>query len=215
MTIRIVIVEDHPLVAQGLAALLQDGGKVVDIVLHPDQVLHSIQRYQPDLVLLDLSMPGKNGLELLPEIRRVKPDVKVLVVTMHFDRTIAEMAFAAGANGFIPKEGSADELWKAITRVMKGKRYLSGRVGKRRYRSADVLEDQALERLTPRQRQILERVAAGMPSTQIATELGVSTKTIEYHRASMRKALGISSEWGLMRYAIVAGLGRGKRTVSR
>ena len=204
---RIVIIEDHPLVAQGLAALLHDGGRVVDIVLHPDHVESSIQRHQPDLVLLDLSMPGRNGLELLPEIRRVKPSVKVLVVTMHFDRTIAEMAFEAGANGFIPKEGSADELWKAITRVMKGKRYLSGRVGKRRYRSADVLEDRALERLTPRQREILALIASGESSHRIGLRLGVTEKTIEYHRAAMRKVLGINSEWGLMRYAIVAGLG--------
>lgn len=211
MAPRIVIVEDHPLVAQGLAALLHDNGRVVDIVLHPDHVENSIQRHKPDLVLLDLSMPGRNGLELLPIIRRVKPDVKVLVVTMHFDRTIAEMAFEAGANGFIPKEGSADELWKAIGRVLKGKRYLSGRVGKRRYRSADVLEDRALERLTPRQREILELIASGESSHGIGTRLGVTEKTIEYHRAAMRKVLGIKSEWGLMRYAIVAGLG-GRRT---
>lgn len=205
---RIVIIEDHPLVAQGLAALMEDRGKVVEIVLDSGKAVDAVSRHQPDLVMLDLSMPGKNGLELLPGIRRAAPQSKVLVVTMHFDRTYAEMAFEAGADGFMPKEGSAEEMWKAIDRVLSGKRYLSSRVGKRRYRSADTIEDPALERLTPRQREILERLAAGTSSTQIATELGVTPKTIEYHRAAMRRALGINSEWGLMRYAIVAGLGR-------
>lgn len=210
MTPRVVIVEDHPLVAQGLAALLGEGSRVVDIVLHPEAVLTSIERHRPDLVLLDLSMPGRNGLELLPMIRRLAPETKVLVVTMHFDRMIADMAFEAGADGFVLKEGSAEELAKAIEMVMSGQRYLSPHVGKRGYRGAETLDDQALERLTPRQRAILELLAAGKSSVEIAAEMGVTIKTIEYHRGAMRKTLGITSEWGLMRFAIVAGLGHEK-----
>jgi len=208
--IRIMIVEDHPLVAQGLAALLAEHGTIVDIVLDAGKVEDSILRNEPDLILLDLSMPERNGLELLPRIRRLAPGARVLVVTMHFDRTYAEMAFGAGADGFMPKEGSAGELQQAIEVVMAGKRYLSPRVGKKRFRRAGT-EDVALERLTDRQREILELLAEGKTSVQVASDLGITPKTVEFHRAAMRRALGVNSEWGLIRYAILAGLGRPKR----
>jgi DNA-binding NarL/FixJ family response regulator len=151
-------------------------------------------------------MPRKNGIELLPSIREHAPDVKVLVVSMHIDRSLVDLSLKAGAHGFVPKESSAIELRGAITAVARGERYVSPRVPKRPARSTDVLSSPVLDRLTKRQMQILKLIGEGRSGTEIAEALGVSSRTIEFHRAAIRRALGISTEWGLVRWAIVAGL---------
>lgn len=204
--IRLVIVEDHPLVAQGLRVLLEPHYEVAEIVNDARQALTVIGRTDPAAVLLDLSMPRRNGIDLLPAIRRDHPRVKVLVVTMHVDKALADLAFKAGAHGFVPKESTAVELRAAIAAVLNGERFLSSRVPKRAYRGTDVLGNPNLDRLTPRQLHILKLVGEGKNGQEIADALGVSPRTIEYHRAGIRRALGIASEWGLVRYAIVAGL---------
>jgi len=203
---RLLIVEDHPLVAQGLRALLASRHDVVGIVRDPLRVLAAISRLEPDVVLLDLSMPRRNGLELLPSIRATYPAVKVLVVTMHLDRALSDMAFKAGAHGFVPKESTAIELRGAIEAVMRGERYLSNRVPKRAYRDADALGEPVLDRLTKRQVEILKLVAEGKNVAEIADIIGLSPRTVEFHRASIRRTLGITSEWNLVRWAILAGL---------
>jgi two-component system NarL family response regulator len=201
-----MIVEDHPMVAQGLKALLEDHHDIVGIVHDSSKVITSVERLQPEVVLLDLSMPRRNGLELLPELRRTHPAVKVLVVTMHVDRGVADMAFKAGADGFVPKEATARELRAAIAEIMAGERYLSPRVPKRAYRTGGMSRDPALDRLTPRQLEILTLLGEGKTGSEIADALHLSTRTIEFHRAGLRRVLGIATEWGLVRYAIVAGL---------
>lgn len=194
------------MVAQGLKALLADHHEVVGIVHDSSKVISTVERLEPDVVLLDLSMPRRNGLELLPELRRAHPSVKVLVVTMHVDRGLADMAFKAGAHGFVPKEATARELRAAIAGVLSGERYLSPRVPKRAYRGAGLTRDPALDRLTPRQLEILTLLGEGKTGSEIAETLHLSTRTIEFHRAGLRRVLGIATEWGLVRYAIVAGL---------
>lgn len=204
--IRLVIVEDHPLVAQGLRALLEPHYDVAEVVLDARNALAALERVEPAAVLLDLSMPRRNGIDLLPAIRREHPQVKVLVVTMHVDKALADLAFKAGAHGFVPKESTAVELRGAIAAVLRGERHLSPRVPKRAYRGTDVLGNPNLDRLTPRQLHILRLIGEGKNGSEIADALGVSPRTIEYHRAGIRRALGIATEWGLVRYAIVAGL---------
>jgi len=204
--VRLLIVEDHPLVAQGLRALLEPDHDVVAIVNDSAKALLNIERTRPDVVLLDLSMPRRNGIELLPDIRAEYPTLKVLVVTMHIDRSLADMAFAAGANGFVPKEATAKELRAAIAAVLGGERFLSARVPRRAYRSANVLRDPTIDRLTPRQLQILRLLGEGKSGAEIAEALHLSTRTIEFHRAGIRRVLGIANEYGLVRYAIMAGL---------
>lgn len=203
---RLLIVEDHPLVAQGLRALLARHFDVAGIVRDPLRVLYVIERTRPDVVLLDLSMPKKNGIELLPSIREAAPAVKVLVVSMHIDRSLVDISLNAGAHGFVPKESSAIELRAAINAVARGERYVSPRIPKRPVRSTDVLSSPVLDRLTKRQMQILKLIGEGKSGSEIAEALGVSTRTIEFHRAAIRHALGITTEWGLVRWAIVAGL---------
>ncbi len=203
---RLVIVEDHPLVAQGLRALLEGDHDVVAIVHDATKAVVTVRRTEPHVVLLDLSMPKRNGLELLPELRSTFPDVKVLAVTMHVDRSVADMAFAAGANGFIPKEATAKELRTAILAVLGGDKFISPRVPRRIYRAPAVEGDPTLDRLTPRQLEILKLLGEGKSGSEIAEMLHLSLRTIEFHRAGIRRVLGIANEWGLVRYAIVAGL---------
>ena len=203
----VVIADDHPLVAQGLRALIAPFCDVVALVDDARQVEAVVAEHQPDLLLLDLSMPHKNGLELLLVLRARFPALRMLVVTMHLDRALAEQAFLNGADGFIPKEAPAEELQTAIVSVLHGRRYLSPRVPKRGYDDREVLKEALLERLTPRQRQVLRLMGEGKSTPEIATILGLSHRTVEFHRAGVRRALGISTEWGLVRFAIMARLG--------
>jgi DNA-binding NarL/FixJ family response regulator len=205
-----MIVEDHPLVAQGLRALLEGHYDVAEMVQDATLVLAALARVKPALVLLDLSMPERNGIELLPQIKRALPTVKVLVVTMHLDRSLANLAFKAGADGFVPKESTAEELRGAIDAVLKGERFLSPRVPKRAYRGVGVIGNPAMDRLTPRQLEILKLMGEGKSGPEVATALGLSPRTIEFHRARMRHVLGVPNESGLMRFALALELAGGR-----
>jgi DNA-binding NarL/FixJ family response regulator len=207
MSARLMIVEDHPLVAQGLRALLEGHYEIAEMVQDAMLVLPALARVKPTLVLLDLSMPERNGIELLPQIKRALPTVKVLVVTMHLDRSLANLAFKAGADGFVPKESTAEELRGAIDAVLRGERFLSPRVPKRAYRGVGVIGNPAIDRLTPRQLEILKLMGEGKSGSEVATALDLSPRTIEFHRARMRHVLGVQTESGLVRFALAFGLG--------
>jgi DNA-binding NarL/FixJ family response regulator len=199
----VLIADDHPLMSQGLRALLRPNFVVVGVVSDGREVLSSVASTHPDILLLDLSMPHRNGLELIPELAAGFPELKILVVTMHIDRALADIALQSGAHGFIPKESSADELNNAIQEVLDGKRYLSPKIPRRSFRDGTGMVDPALDRLTPRHRQILRLIGEGKSTAQIADELSVSPRTVDFHRSSIRKALGITNEVGLLRYAIM------------
>ncbi len=199
----ILIADDHPLVSQGLRAILRTNCEVVGVVQDGRDVIDGVRAKKPDLLLLDLSMPHRNGLDLLPELVKSFPHLRVLIVTMHVDRAMADAAMLAGAHGFIPKEASAEELNDAISQVMQGKRYISPKIPRHTQRDGSAIDDPALDRLTPRHKQILLLLGAGKTSQQIADSLGVSHRTIEFHRASIRRALGITNEVGLLRYAVM------------
>lgn len=199
----VLIADDHPLMAQGLRALIAPFCNVVAVVEDARQVEAAADEHRPDLMLLDLSMPHCNGLELLLALRKRFRTLRVLVVTMHLDRALAEQAFLNGADGFIPKEAPADELHTAIATVLHGRRYLSPRVPRRGFRGSEALQDTVTERLTPRQREVLRLMGEGKTTPQIAVALGVSHRTVEFHRAGARRALGITSEWALVRFAIM------------
>lgn len=203
----VIIADDHPLVAQGLRALIAPFCDVVALIEDARQVVAAVEEHQPDLLLLDLSMPHKNGLELLVVVRERFPSLRVLVVTMHLDRALAEQAFINGADGFIPKEAPAEELQTAIVTVLHGRRYLSPRVPKRSFEDGKTLADARLERLTPRQREVVRLLGQGKTTPEIAVLLGLSVRTVEFHRAGARRALGVTTEWGLVRFAILARLG--------
>ena len=201
----VLIADDHPLVSQGLKELLRAAYNIVGTVGDGREVHAAVERTKPEVLLLDLSMPHRNGLDLIPELTAAFPSLRILVVTMHLDRTLADLALQAGAHGFIPKGASAEELTSAIRDVLEGERYISPKIPRRSFRDGAALEDPSLDRLTPRQRQILDLIGQGKSSGQIAELLSVSPRTIEFHRAQIRKTLGISNEMGLLRYAIMLG----------
>jgi DNA-binding NarL/FixJ family response regulator len=203
----VLIADDHPLVAQGLRALIASFCDVVALVEDPRTLEAAVAEHRPDLLLLDLSMPHRNGLELLVVLRERFPGLRILVVTMHLDRALAEQAFLNGADGFIPKEAPAEELQTAIATVLHGRRYLSPRVPKRGFDDGTAMEDARLGRLTPRQREVVRLLGQGKTTPEIAVLLGVSERTVEFHRAGARRALGITTEWGLVRFAILARFG--------
>ncbi|MEO6445622.1 MAG: response regulator transcription factor [Gemmatimonadaceae bacterium] len=205
----VLICDDHPLMSQGLRALLRPNLVVVGVVNDGSELLSQIESTKPDIVLLDLSMPNRNGLELIPDIAKTFPGVFILVVTMHVDRTLADLAIQGGAHGFIPKEASAEELNGAIEAVLSGKIVISPRVPKRSFRDGAAVDHPALDRLTPRHLEILRLIGDGKSSAEIAALLSVSPRTVEFHRASIRKQLGITTEWGLMRFAIMMRVSEG------
>lgn len=203
---RIVIADDHLVVAQGLRALLVHHCNVIAVVHDPRELIGALIRHAPDVLLLDLSMPYLNGLEILTRVRQKFDKMRVLVITMHTDRNFAEVAFERGADGFIPKSTPAEELRKAITTIVSGERYLSPAVPRRGYREPVAAAEEAPECLTPRQHEILCLIGEARNSTDIAKQLGISARTLAFHRAQIRRSLGITTELGLIQYAVTSRL---------
>ena len=208
---RLVLADDHHLLVEGLQKMLQPTFEVVGIAYSGEALLDLLPNIEPDCLLLDLSMPGRNGLQLLPDITALKPRLRILVVTMHLDWALAESVLHAGAHGFIPKDSRLDELLEAIGQVLAGHQYLSPRVPQNSHRVALRARHPGVAQLTSRQQQILRLVGHGKSSAQIAETIGVSERTVSFHRANLRKVLGIDSEQGLLRYAILVEIGLDER----
>jgi len=203
---RLVIADDHRVVVQGLQQLLGGRFDIVGVAYAGDELLRLLEGTAADGLLLDLSLPGRNGLDILPDIRALQPDLKVLVLTMHADRVLAEASIAAGALGFVPKDAGMDELELALEQVLGGRRYVSPRVPKSSHRVALDAMHASLARLTERQQTILRLLGQGLSSADIGEKLGLSENTITFHRRRIRTILGLASEWELMRQAILVHL---------
>jgi len=203
--VRLLIADDHALVVEGLRKLLEPRHRVVGVARNGAAVLKLVARQPADCLLLDLSMPQGNGLDLIGPIRAQAPELKILIVTMFVDRVLAEAALQAGADGFVPKDAGIAELEAAIVEVMAGRRYVARAALKR---GAPSLDEQGLglSQLTPRQREIVLLLGDGRTNAEIAEALGLTEKTITFHRTNIRRALGIANEWGLVRYAMLARL---------
>lgn len=208
---RIVLADDHTLVRAGIRSLLETlpGIEVVGEYGNGLEALECVRREPPDAILLDITLPGLNGLELAARIARLGVPTRVLMLSMHNSPEHAARALAAGAAGYLNKDSAFDELATALEAIFSGKRYLC------RALDEDVvlgLERRAgeskseLELITPRQRQILQLIAEGHPTRQIADRLFVSIKTVEAHRAQIMQRLNIHDVPGLVRFAIRNGL---------
>ena len=203
---RLVIADDHRLLVQGLQQMLGRRFEIVGVAYAGDELLELLRRTPADGLVLDLSLPGRSGLDLLPDIRSLQPGLHVLVLTMHVDRILAEAALAAGATGFVPKDSSMDEVETALNEVLAGRRYLSPRIPKFSHRVGLDAIHSSLTRLTPRQQTILRLLGQGKTSAEIGHTLGLSESTITFHRHRIRKILGLTSEWELVRHAILVHL---------
>jgi DNA-binding NarL/FixJ family response regulator len=203
---RLIIADDHRLLVQGLQQMLAARFDVVGVAYAGDELLDLLTTTRADGLVLDLSLPGRSGLELLPDVRRIQPDLRVLVLTMHVDRILAEASLAAGALGFVPKDTGMEELEKALAEVLAGRRYLSPRVPKSSHRMGLDAVHLSLSHLTPRQQEILRLLGQGKSSGEIADQFGLTTSAITWHRAHIRKVLGLANEWELARFAILVHL---------
>lgn len=168
-----------------------------------DELLRLVSGCQADCLLLDLEMPGRNGLELIPLVRRLQPALKILVVTMFRDRVIAEAAMSEGANGFVPKDASADELRTAVREVLAARRYVSSLLPKSSHRVGLGAQHLGLHRLTPRQQQIVLLLGEGRSTTEVSTTVGLGLSTITFHKHNIMRTLGINTDGGLIRYAVL------------
>lgn len=211
--IRVVLVEDHSIVRAGFRSLLEERAGVRVIAEEADgrSAVETVAAAGPDLVLMDISLPELNGIEATRRILERQPRTRVLVLSVHADEEHVYRALEAGASGYLLKEADREELELAIRSVMKGDVYLSpgisdGVVQRYLNRGEEDLAMSPLERLTPRQREVLQLVAEGNTTKEIADKLELSPKTVETHRSDIMSRLGIRDVAGLVRFAVRTGL---------
>ena len=212
--IRIVIADDHTMMCEGLKAMLAPPHSVVGVVHDGRDVVHAVDVLAPDLLLLDISLPNENGMAILRQLRTNPDAPRVLMLTMHTERAYADEAVAAGADGYLLKSSGAAELRFAVAEAMAGRVYVTpllrpltdanaGETGRGR---AGAGETAVAAALTDRQRDVLRLLAAGHSTAEIGARLGITPKTVEFHRHAIRKELGLSSQASLVRFAMAAGL---------
>lgn len=203
--IRVLIADDHTLVRVGLLHILQaaSGFEVVGEANDGASTIALIRDTAADVLVLDLSMPGRNGIELIKQIKDEKPPLRILVLTMHAEQQYAVRAFKAGASGYLTKEGASAELVAAVTKVAAGGVYISLSLAERFAQSltepADALPHQ---RLSDREFDVFRRIAAGQTISEIAQELCVSSKTVSTYKMRILEKMQMPHEAALVRYAI-------------
>jgi DNA-binding NarL/FixJ family response regulator len=210
-SIRILLADDHTLVRAGISSLIQSlpGVQVVAEAGDGREALSLIEMHQPDVALLDIAMPGLNGLEVAAQVANNFPFVRVLILSMHATEEYVLRALRAGAAGYLLKDADTAELELAIKAVTSGETYLSPAVSKHvteYVRRIGEGEHSTLERLTPRQREVLQLVAEGHTTQEIARMMNLSVKTVETHRTQLMERLDIHDIAGLVRYAVREGL---------
>jgi DNA-binding NarL/FixJ family response regulator len=208
--IRVVLADDHNLVRAGLRALLEDVPDVEVVGDYADgrEALAAVVEKRPDVALLDIGMPGLSGLDAAARIADEAPGTRVVIVSMHGNERFVAQALAAGVAGYVMKDACADELPVLLRAVVRGETYLSPAISKRIVEAMRATRggDEAEGPLTPRQREILQLLAEGKNTKEIAHMLAVSAKTVETHRAQIMARLDIHDVPGLVRYAVRTGL---------
>ena len=210
--IRVLIVDDHALVRSGLRLLLNavDEITVEDEAGTAEEGVRKARLHKPDVVVLDIVMPGQSGLDVVAEIKQAAPKTAILVLSMHDDQSYVREAFACGVGGYLLKEAADSELVTAVHEVAAGGRYLHPLLGAR-LASVTKAEQRAAERvaagpLSERERQVLRLLALGYTNSEIAKMLFVSVRTAETHRAHILQKLHLATRSALVRYAVQEGL---------
>ena len=209
---RIVIAEDHTILREGLKALIsQDPDlEIVGEARDGLEAIRVISELKPDLALMDLSMPKMSGIDAIREIKRCCPDTKILVLTVHKNEEYVIASLKAGANGYLLKESTHQELMQAVSHVLDGKPYLSPGIsdtiisGYLAGRKDEM--NTPLDMLSQREKEVLKLVAEGHKNKEIAEYLFISIKTVEKHRDNIMKKLDLHSTWALTTFAIEHGL---------
>ena len=206
---RIVLADDHTLVLEGLRKILEDECDVVGTAEDGRTLLNVVQEHNPDVVVLDISMPQLNGLDAARQIHKLLPTCKIIFLTMHADPTYAKEAFQIGASGYLLKRSAATELILAIHAVLKDQFYVTPVIAKEVLLPLLGGSERAPENkhpLTPRQREVLQLVAEGKAVKDIANILNVSSKTVEFHKTKIMRELNLHSTVELTKYAVAQGM---------
>ncbi len=202
---RVLLADDHKIVAEGLRGLLEPEFELVGTVEDGRTLLKAAAQLQPDVIVVDISMPKLNGIEAVKQIRKTAPDIKVVFLTMHADIAYATSAFEAGASGYVLKHSAPEELITAIHDALKGRTYVTPMIAgelMQSYKAGAHLQRDTADKLTPRQREVLQLLAEGKSAKEAASILNISTRTVEFHKYRMMDDLGIKSSTELVRYAI-------------
>ena len=205
MTIRIVVCDDHAIVREGLKGILgaQADFKVVAEASDGHEVLQRVREREFDVLLLDMSMPGKSGVELIKQVKAEKPKLRILVLTMHEEHQYAVRAIRAGASGYLTKEGASAQLVTALRKVAAGGAYISAEVAEQLALGAMPDANAAPhEKLSDREFQVFRMIAEGKSVSEIADRLNLSVKTVSTHKANVLAKMGLSTQGELIRYAL-------------
>jgi DNA-binding NarL/FixJ family response regulator len=206
---RVLVVDDHAVVRSGIRSLLaaEDDFEVVGEAANARDAIFEARALKPDVILLDVVMPGESGIEALPKLKKEAPEAKVLVLSMQDDPRYVREAFAQGANGYVLKEAVDSEVVGAVREIAAGGDYVPPALGARMV-AADAQARAAAEAdpLSDREREVLRLLALGHTNQEIAKQLYISVRTAETHRAHIMQKLGLSTRAGLVRHAIAHGL---------
>ncbi len=208
--IRVLVVDDHPVVRKGLQACLarQDRLKIVGEAADGDEALKKALALSPDVVLMDVSMPRRDGLAVTQALRKDAPHIKVLILSVHNKRDFIFRIIEAGAHGYVSKEASPEELLRAIESVHEGETFFSPEVAQAALNQLvnNGGKKEPFAQLTNREREVLVLIAEGQSNKEIANKLGIGVRTIETHRERIMRRLNIHSVAGLTKFAIANGL---------
>jgi DNA-binding NarL/FixJ family response regulator len=212
--LRIVVVDDHHVVRQGLRGFLETEPEfiIVGEAANGVDACTVVEELQPDVLIVDLIMPGLDGLEVTQHVTRHCPNIRVIILSMHGDEASVQKALASGAAGYVLKDSTAGDLVRAIRDVVAGRRYLSAPLSERAIeafvRSAQqaAADEDDHNALTHREQEVLRLAALGFSNTEIATKLIISPRTAEAHRAKMMRKLGLRSQTELVLYALRQGI---------
>ncbi|MBS0184336.1 MAG: response regulator transcription factor [Nitrospira sp.] len=206
---RVLLADDHTLVLEGFKKLLEEHCQVVGSVEDGRSLLDAAKRLRPDIVVLDISMPQLNGLDAARRLRKIIPQARLIFVTVHADSDYVNQAFKVGASAYLLKRSAGSELSLAIEAVKNGNYYVTSLIAKDLVQSAISETEPNIGRqnhLPVRQREILQLVAEGLTLKEIASTLGLSPKTVEYHKSKLMEQLGLHTTAELTKYALAHGL---------
>jgi DNA-binding NarL/FixJ family response regulator len=205
---RVLLVDDHPMMRAGLAHLIekQPDLSVCGEAANPAEALKGLPTTKPEIVLSDLTMPGRSGLEFVKDLLAIEPTLPILVVSMHDEAVFAERALRAGARGYIMKEAGGEAVVAAIRQILRGEIYVSQAMSARILESLSTRKPRGssspIEKLTDREFEIFQLIGQGKSTRDIATQLHLSTKTVDVHRSHLKEKLELKDATSLIRYAV-------------
>ena len=207
--VRVLIADDHRIVLDGLKNIIEPAFNLVGTVEDGRALVKAAEKLHPDVIIVDISMPLLNGIEAVQQIKKVNADVKVIFLTMHQEAAYAKRAFEAGASGYVLKHSASAELITAVSEAIQGRTYITPLIAGdllESYRNSDKKEPGSVEKLTPRQREVMQLLAEGHSAKEIADILCISPRTVEFHKYKMMEELKITNSAELTQYAIKNGI---------